>query len=110
MKQNEFTTIFKKLRENKGLTFRSLADSLGISVSYVFDIESGNRAPTQKLIESMIMFYNLNHEQQRFLYDAAAQATDALPYDVVEFLKAHPDELKKIVDTMKVENQKTRNR
>ena len=110
MRQNEFTTIFKKLRENQGLTLRGLSDGLGLSPAYMCDIEQGNRMPTQKLVESMISFYKLNHEQQRLLYDAAALATDMLPYDVVEFLKTHPDELKKIVDTMNVENQRTRNR
>lgn len=41
----DFGTLLRKLRKAGGKTMGQLADHLGVSVSYVSDVELGNRAP-----------------------------------------------------------------
>jgi len=43
--QNEFGSALRLSRVGSGLTLRSVANKLGVSVSYVSDIERGRRAP-----------------------------------------------------------------
>ena len=106
MKNNEFTEMFKYLRENAGLSFRTLATNLGLSSTYIFDIENGNREPNEKLIELLISYYKLNSEQQRILYDAVANSTGNLPFDVIKYLKENPDEIDKVIQNMQENNFK----
>lgn len=106
MKNNEFTEMFKYLRENAGLSFRTLANNLGLSSTYIFDIENGNREPNEKLIELLISYYKLNSQQQRILYDAVANSTGNLPFDVIKYLKENPDEIDKVIQNMQENNFK----
>lgn len=47
--------VFKKFREEKGITQRSLAQALGITPTALYKIESGRNCPKQKTIESFQM-------------------------------------------------------
>jgi transcriptional regulator with XRE-family HTH domain len=48
-----FATNVRKLREKKKLSQKSLADKVGISVSYVSMLERGQRSPPLETIEKM---------------------------------------------------------
>lgn len=105
MKQAEFTIIAKKLRTNANLSLRQLAESIGVSTTYIHDLEKGNREPTETIINSFISFYQLDYDQQRLLYDSVANSSDSLPLDVTKFLKDNPDELMQVINIM---NQKVK--
>ena len=47
--------VFKKFREDKGITQRSLAQALNITPTALYKIESGKNWPKQKTIESFQM-------------------------------------------------------
>ena len=47
--------VFKKFREEKGITQRSLAQALGITPTALYKIESGRNWPKQKTIEAFQM-------------------------------------------------------
>lgn len=47
--------VFKKFREEKGITQRSLAQALNITPTALYKIESGRNCPKQKTIEAFKM-------------------------------------------------------
>jgi transcriptional regulator with XRE-family HTH domain len=48
-----FAGNVRKLRSQKGLSQKALADNVGISVSYVSMLERGQRSPPLETIEKM---------------------------------------------------------
>ena len=48
-----FATNVRRLREKKKLSQKALADTVGISVSYVSMLERGQRSPPLETIEKM---------------------------------------------------------
>lgn len=47
--------VFKKFREEKGITQRSLAKALSITPTALYKIETGRNRPKQKTIEAFKM-------------------------------------------------------
>jgi len=43
--------IIKDLRKERKMTMTALAKAAGISIPFLFDIEKGNRNPSQKTLE-----------------------------------------------------------
>ncbi|EGT0693497.1 helix-turn-helix domain-containing protein [Clostridium perfringens] len=53
--------VLKKERENKGLTLNSVAKEVGMSASYLYRIEEGERKkPSIKFLRSLAEFYNID--------------------------------------------------
>lgn len=100
MKKTEFTIILEELRKMHGISYKHLAEQLGYSSTYVFDIANGNRVPTKDIAEKIVLIFNLPADGKRALYDAIARSTDNLPYDVIDFLKNNPEELNGIIELM----------
>ena len=96
MDENKWTIMIKAMRLSSRYSLRAAAKELNISAPYLFDVESGKRPPTKKLVSSIINLYGLNDENKRILFDAAAEASDSIPYDVEEFIKGNPETIPKI--------------
>ena len=105
MQINDFTILIQKLRKSRGLTLRTLGSELNMSATYLFDLENGNRRPTENIVNRLVEFYQLDDSGKRVIYDAAASATGLLPYDVVKFLKENPDVLAKVKEELFKRNQ-----
>ncbi len=52
-----------RLRTQRGLTIRELAIMLGISYSYIAQIETGQKTPSANLILKMANFFNVSIDQ-----------------------------------------------
>lgn len=74
MSNNRWTVMIKSMRLISNRSLKAAAKELGIYATYLFDVEAGNRSPTEKLIGSIIELYGLDDEAKRLLFDAAAQA------------------------------------
>lgn len=48
----------RKLRIDVGVTLKSMADAMGVTSSYLSAIETGKRAITDQLLNSIIGFFN----------------------------------------------------
>lgn len=48
----------RKLRIDVGVTLKSMADAMGVTSSYLSAIETGKRAITDQLLNSIIKFFN----------------------------------------------------
>lgn len=99
---NNWTIYIKSLRLASKQSLRQAAEAHGVSAPYLHDVETGNRRPTRKMVESVIRVYKLKEpEWIRLIYDAAAEANDDIPYDVKDFLKSNPEAMKQVKNMMK---------
>lgn len=78
--------ILKEKRESKGLTVRTVAGKIGISVTYLCDIESNHRHFPCKLSRQFIAILKMSKEESQELYDAIARANNDIPLDIKEYL------------------------
>ena len=98
--KNKWTFYIKAIRQASRYSLRAAAKELDVSAPYLHDVEVGERAPTRKLVNSIINLYNLNDEAKRIIYDAAAEANDCIPYDVEDFLKNNPEAMHSVISMM----------
>ena len=110
MNPTEFTILLKTVRDNNNVTLRALGDAIGLSSPYLHDLENGNRTPNEKLVESLISFYNLDENGKRMMYDAVAKSTGNLPFDVIRFLKNNPECLSHVIEIMNESNSRKEGR
>ncbi len=101
MTNNKWTTYIKNLRINSRYSLREAARLLDVSAPYLYDVENGNRVPTEKLVYAIIYLYNLDDDNKKVILDSAAEAIDSIPYDVIEFLKNNPEAIQEVRDMMK---------
>ena len=97
MSETNLTILFEKIRKNWGLTYKRMSIDLGYSLTYIFDIAKGNKIPTKEIAEKIIKVYRLTPKSKRLLYDAIAEASNNLPYNVIDFLKQNPEEINRIM-------------
>ena len=77
----------KRVRDGRELTLKDVAEELGVSVSFVSDVEQGRRKPydevkTQKLIE----FLKLSEEEVALMYDLASRENSKIPRDLDDIM------------------------
>ena len=66
----------KFLREARGLTLRKLGDELGVTPSYLADVESGRRYPTDERIEELASVLDCSVEDDVLMYDTRPKVSD----------------------------------
>ena len=77
----------KRVSDGRELTLKDVAEELGVSVSFVSDVEQGRRKPydeakTQKLIE----FLKLSEDEVALMYDLAAKENFKIPRDLDDIM------------------------
>ena len=77
----------KRVSDSRELTLRDVAEELGVSVSFVSDVEQGRRKPydeakTKRLIE----FLGLTEEDVALMYDLAARENSRIPQDIDDIM------------------------
>ena len=77
----------KRISDSRELTLKDVAAELGVSFSYVSDIEQGRRKPydeakTLKIIE----FLKLTEDEVALLYDLAAKENSRIPRDLDDIM------------------------
>ena len=77
----------KRIADSRELTLRHIADVLGVSVSFVSDVEQGRRKPydeekTRKLVE----FLGLTEEDVALMYDLASRENSKIPRDLDDIM------------------------
>lgn len=78
---------------------RRLANHLGFSAAYLSDVEHGHRNPLNyESIKKVSMFLSLSKDEEHQLFDEAARASNAVPSDVLNFLKGRNE----IIDLLRV--------
>ena len=77
----------KRIADSRELALKDIAEQLGVSVSFVSDVEQGRRKPydeikTQKLIE----FLRLTEEDVALMYDLASRENSRIPRDLDDIM------------------------
>ena len=82
-----FGEYVKEKRQTKNITLRAFAEKLGIAPAYMSDIEKSKRnAPTQDILDNMVVVLNLTNDEKNELFDLAAQSKDVVAKDLTEYI------------------------
>lgn len=76
--------ILRIIRINTGDSMRSMADKLGMSVSYLSAIENGKRSVPSDFEEKVISKYSLSEKDKSNLRNAISQTMDKVKVDITE--------------------------
>ena len=84
-----FGVEIKSLRRKSSLSLRGLARQVGVTASYLSDIESLHRKPPSKeVIQRLAVALGVTEED---LFDLAGLHPDRIPPDVPDIVKTHPE-------------------
>lgn len=92
MPRENLGSFISNKRKEMGLSLRKLALNIGISVTYLSDIESGRKANISKdILENIIRSLMLNDQEKEKLFTLVGKKNNSIPMDVEEFVKEHPE-------------------
>lgn len=82
-----FGEYIKLKRMEKGISLRQLAGKIGISPSYMSDIEKGRRyAPDKEKLEQIQKVLFVRDEEIQKFYDLAGLSRNEVPQDLPEYI------------------------
>ncbi len=74
----EFGKCLQDKRREKKLTLKQVADDLGVSISYLSDLENGEKLPPNSkkdeysnFMNKIFEYYNINQEERRLILELA---------------------------------------
>ena len=77
----------KRLNDPRELTLKDMSERLGISLSFLSDIENNRRKPFDKdKIEKFVQVLNLSDEDKAKMYDLAARDRREIPSDIEDIM------------------------
>src|SRR5579864_9163114 len=83
--KSEFAQLVTHFRQQRGMSQGQLAQATRLSRTYVYHLETGQRAnPSSQVVQSIAHALALRSEEQRTLYDAYSSLTGQLLDDEVE--------------------------
>ncbi len=82
-----FAAFVTKKRKEHNLTMRALANVLGVSGPYLYDVEQGHRNPLKKEnLEKMAAFFELDEEETALMFDLAGIDRGIVPLDLPDYI------------------------
>lgn len=86
--QNEtFASFVTRKRKEHNMTMRALANILGVSSPYLYDVEQGHRNPLKKEnLEKMAAFFELDEEETALMFDLAGIDRGIVPLDLPDYI------------------------
>lgn len=91
-----FGEFISRKRKEKGMTLQLMSSQLGITVSYLSDIEHNRRYPPEERLPRIAAVLSLKGEEITKMYDLAASSRDTTPADLSEYLMKHPSARKAV--------------
>ena len=85
----ELGEFIEKKRKDMNISLRSFASMVGITATYLSDIEKGYRNPSDnvELLKKIAKTLQLSIDESRALYDMAAKHNaDHVPLDIAEYI------------------------
>ncbi len=77
----------KRISDSRELTLKDIAEELGVSVSFVSDVEQGRRKPyDEEKTEKLIEFLRFSEEDIALMYDLAARENSRIPRDLDDIM------------------------
>ncbi|GAA5647874.1 helix-turn-helix domain-containing protein [Vibrio proteolyticus] len=82
MKTTAFGRYLRKLRIDKGMILKDLADALGVSSAYLSALELGKKNISDEVVNQIIGLYGLNANEANELRDAATVSQPVVKFDL----------------------------
>ena len=77
----------KRISDSRELTLKDVAEVLGVSFSFVSDVEQGTRKPyDEEKTQKLIKFLNFTEEDIALMYDLAARENSRIPRDLDDIM------------------------
>jgi transcriptional regulator with XRE-family HTH domain len=92
MKTTKYGQFIRKLRIERGIVLKDMADDLSVSVAMLSAMELGKRKIRDDLLTEIIKKYNLSEIEELELYKAAVSSLTTIDIDVSD----KPDEVKEL--------------
>lgn len=87
-KKATFDSFLREKRLHKRIGLREIARRIGMQSSNYCSIESGSLpAPSEDKLRLIAKILDLTTEEERFLFDLAAQSRDDIPTDIKELIR-----------------------
>lgn len=96
-----FGEYLRSLIKNKGYTFAAFREKIGLSKTYLVDIEKGNTYPTPDMQIRMADILDLGDAERQIFFDKAAIGRREIPADVFKYLLCNPNEILIIRERMR---------
>ena len=99
MDNNAFGVFLKEKRQHNGLSLRALGKQVGLSHIYIYNIESGKKAPpNDEMIIRLANALKLDEKSRLLFFDIAAKCkSDAdgsnyyIPVDISQYINENED-------------------
>jgi transcriptional regulator with XRE-family HTH domain len=86
-----FASFVSRKRTELGMTMRTLANALGVSSPYLYDVEQGNRNPLKKEhLEKLAEVFSLSEEETAYMFDLAGIDRGIVPLDLPDYILSNP--------------------
>ena len=89
-----FVTCVKRVREEKGISLRQFADSIGCSAAFWFEVEKGNKPAPGKYLPAIAKTLGIDEKEMDNFCDTAYLTREELAPDMAEYIKNNPRVLK----------------
>lgn len=99
--ERTFGATIKKLREEKNLTLKDVANYLQIDISMLGKIEKNTRKANKEVIEKLAQFFEVNSKDLKIAF-----LSDQVIYEVLEEKEFAEDILKAAEEKVKYLNRK----
>lgn len=91
-----FGKFIRQSREDSGKSLRTFAKELGITASYLSDVENGKRYAPFKLLPKLMQTFGIDEiEKQDFMDMAYLTKGKGFP-DIIDYLRKHPTAIKAV--------------
>lgn len=96
--QYNFGASMRFIREQRGIKIREIANKVGMTATYISDIERGNNNPPgKKLMQKILMALEIQEtELQNYLYDLAARERGGVSEDIADYIMSN-DDLRRVI-------------
>ena len=86
-----FGQCIKMIKESEDMTMKEMAEELGCSPAYLYDLCNGEKPITPHLINVIINLFNLNKHDREKIYEAARLSKESVK---VNLKGKRPDQIK----------------
>lgn len=85
--EDTFAAFVTRKRTEHEMNMRTLANALGVSAPYLFDVEQGHRNPLKKEnLEKLAEVFSLNEEETALMFDLAGIDRGIVPLDLPDYI------------------------
>ncbi len=81
----KFSNILKKLRKEKGVSIKKMAEELGINYTYISKLENSKGNPSSEVVEKISHYFNYNSDELML-------SAGKIPDDIAYVLQNNPKE------------------